>query len=239
MLIVFASILFGFLVIGVSLLFQVLQRRKRASRFRGLELKPNCLLTRFPMAFISGPRTLFRLFDHWNDIPLYLREHGYEVFVIEPSGRSQVERAESVRAAVSQLTTHCHLIADGSLESELEKIAQMKLPHVSSLTVVKARHRERFGASRGPTLSVSDLRPVAMAVEVFEIDNVDFVLSGLGAKGKLLLLGAHNFLIKRRSQFVHPNETAELSSAQPGFVIESRFLDLAISLAERDVLSSD
>lgn len=239
MLFFFASIILGLLVIAASLLFQVLQRRKRALRFRGLELKPNCLLTRYPMAFISGPRTLFRLFDHWNDIPLYLREHGYEVFVIEPSGRLQAERAESVRAAVSQLSSHCHLIADGSLESELKQIAQMRLPHVSSLTVVKARHRERFADLRSPALSVNDLRPVAMAVEVFEIDIADFRLSGLGAKGRLLLLGAHNFLIKRRSQFVHPNETAEFSSVNPGFLIESRFLDLAISLAERDVLSSD
>lgn len=235
MLIFFTALTLSALVIGASLLFQVSQRRMRAVRFRGLELKPNCLLTRYPMAFISGPRTLFRLFDHWNDIPLYLREHGYEVFVIEPAGRTRLERTESVRVAVSQLETNCHLIADGSLEFELEELARMKMPHVTSLTVVKTRLRERF-ASREPTLSVNDLRPTATAVEIFEIESIEFPLRGFAHRMKLVLLGAHNFLIKRRTQFVHPLETAEFSSARPGFVIEQRFLDLAISLAERDVL---
>ncbi len=226
-------------VIGASAAFQVSHRRHRNERFRGLQLKPNCLLTRYPIAFLSGPRTVFRLFDHWNDIPLFLREHGYEVFVIEPAGRNLKERTDSVRSSIAELNSNCHLIADGSLEADLEAIAEMKLANVTSLTVVKAAHRQRF--VRSPSApSVRDLKPLAVAVEIFQVDQPPgFTNNAWSQNLKLVLLAAHNFLIKRRTLFVHPFETAELSPAQPGFVMEERFLDLAISLAERDLVGSD
>jgi hypothetical protein len=222
------------LLIFASISFQIWQRRIRASRFQGLVLKPNCLLTRYPIAFLSGPRTVFRLFDHWNDVPLFLREHGYEVYVIEPSGRTLSERTESVCAALESLQSRCHLVADGSLEQDMESLASMKLAYLSSFTVVKTAARERY-PSQSTSISPRDLKPLASAVEIFEVP-ADILVQGFSAKLKLLLLSGHNFLIKRRTLFVHPFETAEVSS---GFASEERFLDLAISLAERDVIGSD
>ncbi len=233
------TLAFAVFILGVSFAFQVSQKRKRAVRFRGLQLKPNCLLTRYPIAFLSGPRTVFRLFDHWNDIPLYLREHGYEVYVIEPAGRNLQERTESVRSAVAQLDSNCHLIADGSLEPDLLALAKMKMSNVSSLTLVKTRQRDRY-ASKLHSISVNDLKPLSVAVDVFEIDEPNGLSIPTGSdRLKLVLLGAHNFLIKRRTLFVHPLETAEVTARSASFQIEERFLDLAISLAERDLIRSD
>jgi len=211
-------------VLGASLGFQVLERRHRARRFKTLTLKPNCLLTRYPIAFLSGPRTVFRLFDHWNSVPLYLREHGYEVYVIEPSGPSLEARSASVMSALTSLG-RCHLIADGSLEADLDAIAALRPLEVSSYTVVKTADRARY--QRSNSISPRDLKP--SLVDIFEINGS--VASGFRAKAKLILLMAHNFLIQRRTRFVHPFETAEVSQ---GFTSEESFLDLAISLAERD-----
>ena len=211
----------------VSVAFQTFERRLRAHRFQSLELKPNCLLTRYPIVFLSGPRTVFRLFDHWNSVPLFLREHGYEVYVIEPSGTKRQQRTASVLSAIESLG-RCHLIADGSLEQDLEDIAALRPLGVASSTVVKTPDRNRYATQRS-SLSARDLRP--SLVESFTIQGSS--VDGWMAKSKLVLLMAHNFLIQKRSQFVHPFETAEISPAS--FVNEARFLDLAISLAERDV----
>ena len=217
------------MILALGVLFQILERRHRHRRFNTLELKPNCLLTRYPIAFLSGPRTLFRLFDHWNSVPLYLREHGYEVYVIEPAGAQQSRRSERMESVQSALQTlgRCHVIADGSLEQDLEDLASLRPFNVASFTVVKTPDRGRY-ASRDHLVSPRDLKP--SLVDVFTIQGAS--VDGWMAKLKLVLLMAHNFLIQKRSAFVHPFETAEISPSS--FANEARFLDLAISLAERD-----
>jgi len=42
-------------------------------------LRPNCLLTRFPICFIHGLKNIFCAHDYWHGIPEYLSKHGYEV----------------------------------------------------------------------------------------------------------------------------------------------------------------
>jgi hypothetical protein len=210
-----------------SLAFQVFERRTRARRFRSLVLKPNCLLTRHPIVFLAGPRTVFRLFDHWNSVPLYLREHGYDVYVIDPSGAKRAARTASVLSALRSLG-RCHLIADGSLEEDLEEIATLRPLEAASYTLVKTPDRERYLKPSGPRIDARDLKP--SLVDVYTIEGRG--AQGFMSKTKLVLLMAHNFLIQRRSHFVHPFETAEVSPES--FANEERFLDLAISLAERD-----
>lgn len=212
------------LLLTATLVFQIGERRARARRFNQLVLKPNCLLTRYPIAFLAGPRTIFRLFNHWNDVPLFLREHGYEVYVIEPSGRTSQERAASIK---NSLTERCHIVADGSLERDLAGLADCA--QAISLTLVRTSHRDRYSGA----ITAGDLRP--KPYQVFEAAPLPG--SGTRAMVKLILLSAHNFIVRSRTQFVHPFETAELGL--DGFKSEQRFLDLAISLAERDVVGSD
>lgn len=184
------------LLIGARLAFQAFARRRRASRFGGLELRPNCLLTRYPIAFIARPPSIFRLFDDWRDVPLFLREHGYEVFVIEPLKRDDI--TASVVHALDATPRKLHLIASAEFESTLTHIARLKHPMASSLTVVKKPRAERVRTTS--RLSIEDLKPLDFAIENFEVREA------------------------RKSE---------------RFAFESRFLDLAISLAERDAMMSD
>ncbi len=46
-------------------------------------LKPNCLLTRRPLIWITPPRSLFYYKKPWADIPLLLFEHGYKVNLLQ------------------------------------------------------------------------------------------------------------------------------------------------------------
>ena len=39
------------------------------------ELEPNCLLTRYPLLFLSGKRSLLYFQDYWNNIPKFLSSH--------------------------------------------------------------------------------------------------------------------------------------------------------------------
>ncbi len=42
-------------------------------------LRPNCLLTRYPICFVHGLKNIFCANNYWHGIPEYLRDHGYEV----------------------------------------------------------------------------------------------------------------------------------------------------------------
>lgn len=54
-------------------------RRKAAKKFTA-DLKPNCLLSRWPLLFVTGPRSFFYHSDYWNTYTSFLAEHGYEVY---------------------------------------------------------------------------------------------------------------------------------------------------------------
>lgn len=262
MIMLLAGIALAACVIFIGVVTQVMKNNRRQARLRGLELKPNCLLTRYPIAFLSGPKTVFRFFDHWNDVPVYLREHGYEVLIIEPNGRTPAARAEATLKALSESGTRCHLIADASLEQEMEVIAERGLATLVSLTVVKNPNRKSSETKN--EVSIFDLKPRKIALETFEIGRGKTDLaSGLEAKfladlgfdssrptllelASRLLLKCHNFVLRRRargknaapSAGVDALETAELGIFQ-GFRNEACFLTLAVSLAERDLTASD
>jgi len=42
-------------------------------------LRPNCLLTRYPICFVHGLKNIFCARDYWHGIPEYLSSHGYEI----------------------------------------------------------------------------------------------------------------------------------------------------------------
>jgi hypothetical protein len=231
------ALLAGVLVTGAAVGLQLRRRRVRRRRLKGLELRPNCLLTRYPIAFISGPRTLFRLFDHWNDVPVYLREHGYEVMVIEPGKNSR--GPDAIMSAIETLPTKCHLIADSSQEDLLTALARSKNQHIASLTMVKNPARRRASPQRPPagaTASVEDLKPLDAAIEIFEVGDTlrasatERLLTGI-------LIRAHNLVLWNRWP-VDPCETADINTGTT-WELEEKFLDLAVLLAERDAQWSD
>jgi pimeloyl-ACP methyl ester carboxylesterase len=235
---------FGCSFLGLGVLFQFWRRKSRTMLLCDLELRPNCLLTRHPLVFISGRSSPFRLFDHWNLIPGFLHEHGYETLILEPValiGHS-VGSAASLIAALDDLPECSHLIATSCSRRELEAIANSKHHKIASLTVVENPARLNW-LSRlisnltkwVQPLTTTQLRPLANAVETFELSSVPrkrrFHLSDLGT---YVILGLHNFwALVRNHGRIDGLEVAEYASL-PLWWVECQYLDLAIQLAERD-----
>ena len=144
----------------------------RTRRFRELELKPNCLLTRYPLVFITKQKSLFDglsiwrgLFrDDWNDIPKYLREHGYEVLILTPN---PADPFGSIVETLSAYESKYHLIASEREQALVERLADFSHPKVVSYTL--ARFDGRGLSNQKAKISIADLRPLNVAVEVIEI----------------------------------------------------------------------
>lgn len=161
-------------VICLVLSLRGLAARSRRRRFKGLELRPNCLLTRYPIIFLSQPKSLFRIVDDWCDVPLFLREHGYDVLILTPARHQAVE---SVLATIKELDGRCHLIAVESQSELIEKLSDARLDKIASLTLVqKAKPR-----TRSSSLTVDSLRPARHAVEIFELAKAEGLSRGTGA----------------------------------------------------------
>ena len=62
-----------------------------------LVLRPNCLLTKYPLVFISGPRSLFHYEKPGRDLQDFLAAHGYRVFSPILPFRSKALRFEMLR----------------------------------------------------------------------------------------------------------------------------------------------
>lgn len=238
MLVLIAASSFALCFVGLVLHVRAQRARIRRERLQGLELRPNCLLTRYPIVFLSGSPSLFRPFDHWNDVPVYLREHGYEVLVVEPYG-SDLQRADSILRALEDISSNkCHVIADASQSQELETLARSGHSKIATLTLVRSSQRSEI-ERRQARASVDELRPMTSAIEIFEVEPVR-------AKGPrsfariagLLLLRIDNAINWGRRPAIDPIEVAEPIDHKT-WTLEERFLNLAISLAERDARWSD
>lgn len=53
-----------------------------------LVLRPNCLMTKSPLVFIPGPKSLFFYKKPFSDLPRFLEEHGYQVIILNLPFRS-------------------------------------------------------------------------------------------------------------------------------------------------------
>lgn len=222
----------GFALLLGAIVFQTRRERGRSRQMLALELEPNCLLTRHPLVFLAGKRNLFKINDHWNLIPRFLREHGYEVLVLEPPSRTRTEA--SLLKALDDLPEACHLIADTSLEYVLETFSRLNHPRIATLTLIR-----QFSAGLGPrTTKPADpasLRPPSHAIETFEVRTAKNGIGGWSDHFARALLAARNSLAAVRGERpVNPWEVGELTGAAP-WQIERQFLRLAVSLAERDL----
>lgn len=77
-LLLYFGLAIGALLVG----FCWLSNRLRERCEYKFTLKPNCLLTRHPVVFLTGRRSIFYFRRYWNSYPAFLAEHGYEVFTL-------------------------------------------------------------------------------------------------------------------------------------------------------------
>ena len=243
-----SGILFLFAVLGLQWKLQTIRR----ARLQDVELRPNCLLTRHPIIFVGSRRSLFRIFEPWNEIPGFLREHGYEVFVLEPRFTKFSQGSKSVtaqiRAALDALAqgdtgplSKFHLIAESSIEDEWIKLAAECDSRVATLTLA-VRQATRVPQTEFFQDRTKALKPLASSIVELPLDQLGTLLqrSRGWSRVAVLLLRGHNFMLRVRSMkigVIDPIAVGQILS--PNWLIESQFLDRAIELAERDAQFSD
>lgn len=109
---------FGTLVLIVFALFESVRwNRGRQNKDYEFQLFPNCLITRFPIVFLDGRKSVFYFGRYWNVIPEFLREHGYEVIELNLPWRDLTERKEELQRFLDVLQSEkvpCHFIMDSS-----------------------------------------------------------------------------------------------------------------------------
>ncbi len=126
------------LLIAVStLILTVMANHLRARQIANYKLVPNCLLTRAPLLFITGPRSIFYFKSYWNVYPSYLAEHGYEVYTLQIPWRSNrlasLKKTFSVAEAQS---SGYHLILDKWTWAEINKLNLENSPKIRSMSVL-------------------------------------------------------------------------------------------------------
>lgn len=114
--------------------------RRRAHQDLSFELTPNCLLTRWPLLFLTGPRSFFYFNRYWNLYTVFLAEHGYEVFTLHlPWNRKELrrKRLKDFFDQQNQLKRHFHLVMDSaSFEDFKDLLQDMKPDCVVSITEI-------------------------------------------------------------------------------------------------------
>ncbi|MBX2989248.1 MAG: hypothetical protein KF802_15275 [Bdellovibrionaceae bacterium] len=111
------------------------------ARLRGpRELEPNCLLTKSPVIFVSGPRALFGLAPGWDDLPVHLLAHGYDVRILRLPRRGEQRRQEMLCDLLNQQPGH--LVVDQETLEEMRDILQRLRP-ASIIVPCGPSHEER------------------------------------------------------------------------------------------------
>lgn len=206
--------------LGLALLTNRARRRKDVA----FELKPNCLLTRWPVLFLTGPRSMFYFSSYWNLYTPYLAEHGYEVFTLHlpwNNPRLRQERFEYFLNQQESQNRKFHLVLDTPTFTEFQDVLRKRSPSVMSITRICDS-----GKDTGP----GDLRAFPLPVAEIEMRDTP--------KGSLFLhLGYH-----LHKQWVRRKDLNSLSSlgALPATALENsgRLLERAQTLAEMDLRES-
>jgi hypothetical protein len=87
----------------ISLISWNLRRSQEKVEFT---LRPNCLLTKHPIVFIEGRKSIFYFLSYWNQIPQFLFQHGYEVLEYELHWRDSKKRLQQLRDFLEEADLH-------------------------------------------------------------------------------------------------------------------------------------
>lgn len=105
-------------------------------------LRPNVLLTRYPIVFIHGLKSLFNFRNYWNGIPEHLIAHGYDVYVLKTHWRGpQSKRLNKIKCQISEILKEhkkIHIFAHsmGALDTLKLLDDAVFAPHITSATFI-------------------------------------------------------------------------------------------------------
>ncbi len=89
-----------------------------------LVLRPNCLMTKSPLIFVPGPRSLLFYKKPFGILPEFLFEHGYQTLVLPLPFQGKARRQQALQEwLASNNLKNFHFIADHTTYHEFSNIA--------------------------------------------------------------------------------------------------------------------
>lgn len=135
------SFLYGFSTGLLVLVVLAAHNWKRSHGSPNWELQANRLLTRYPLVFLSGKRSLFYFMGYWNQIPHYLASHGYEVFLKPLAWAKDEVRRTQIHQFLERQSEQgktLHLIVDPLTRSQLDcLLTEHSYSCLRSVTVIE------------------------------------------------------------------------------------------------------
>jgi hypothetical protein len=123
--------------------------KKRSDKVCRAELEANCLMTKWPIVFVGGRKSLFYFQSYWNSIPQFLTDHGYEVYLMDLPWRAEAKRKKALNNFLrdysnsSFQTQKFHLQVDSSSLSDiLELVAEHDISAIASISLYHAPNDE-------------------------------------------------------------------------------------------------
>jgi len=143
----------------------VFTNKARAAKHFDSTLHPNCLLTRWPLLFVTGPRSFFYFSSYWNIYTSYLAEHGYEVFNLRlpwSNPRLRYERFAEFLKSQDQAQRKFHLVVDQYTFDEFEHYLREHKPHcVISVTKMTDIHSQADATLKAFPVPVATVETIA------------------------------------------------------------------------------
>lgn len=130
-----------------------------------LVLRPNCLLTRRPLVFLTGPRSLFYYQKPWQSVFYYLSEHGYKVQVIKLPFRKTADRIKYLKKILGLISKH-HIFCDSCSFNELFSV--LSGLNQSSLTVM-SKNKNSHKLDHSPYFLNVDYKSTDLTYKIHEL----------------------------------------------------------------------
>lgn len=109
-------------------------------------LEPNCLLTKEPVEFWTGPRSPFYFRHYWNGLPLFLHAHGYDVRPVSFPWRNPERRRGLAEARLLGARGRRHVVVDEACADEFADLFELLPP--ASVTILRRREAAESRADR-------------------------------------------------------------------------------------------
>ena len=211
-------------------------QRARSERLaQMLELTPNTLLSRWPIAFVSGTRTAFWRGEYWSFAPRFLAEHGFEVTAIELPWRGLALRSQALREVLNGCSQPCHLFFDSSNRELADLAAGWRHASVASITLIiaRAQTRRKKRAQGTPASRAKDLRPPS--TRELLVANPPRASATFAGRCARLSFALHRAVLFTRAGRSTAPQAIEIAIADESFFVERQLLVYASTLAESDV----